>query len=107
MLNSSYQVYENLENNRTINSIRVIRFYIKDDVRETRNSLHDTFLNIFVRNQCRAAVLMITKKDVFTQKQICQQHYAAMITIRLLLLGFGIMIIEFSFNIKKSPYKQC
>ena len=66
MLNSSYLVYHN--ENQTINSIREILFCIIDDVSETRNSLHDIFLNILVRNQCRATVSMITKKEVFTQK---------------------------------------
>ena len=68
-------------------TLKIIRFCIKDNVSETRNSLQDTFLNILVRNQCRATVLMITKKEVFTQKQICQQQYAAMITIQSFLLG--------------------
>ena len=36
---------------KTINSIQEILFCIKDAVSKTGNPLHDTFLNILVRNQ--------------------------------------------------------
>ena len=75
MLNTPFLVY-----NETINIIQEIHFCIKDAVSKTGNPLHDTFLNILARDQCRAIVLMITKKEVFTEKQIFQQQYAATIT---------------------------
>ena len=101
MLNTPFPVY------KTINIIQEIHFCIKDAVSKTGNPLHDTFLNILARDQCRAIVLMITKKEVFTEKQIFQQQYAATITKDLFQLGVGILIIDFSFKIMTSPFKQC
>ena len=86
-------------------SLKLLIIFVSKDL--LLISIHDTFLIILVRNQCRATVLMITKKEVFTEEQICQQQYADMITIKLFRPGVGIMIIEFSLTIKKSPYKQC
>ena len=52
--------------------IRKISFCITDAVSKTEDPLYDTFLNISFRNQCRATVVMITKKEVFHGKTSMQ-----------------------------------
>ena len=75
MLNTSYLVYhnENLEyKTKDLFIIRKISFCITDAVSKTEDPLYDTFLNISFRNQCRATVVMITKKEVFHGKTSMQ-----------------------------------
>ena len=79
MLNTSYLVYhnENLEYKTKdlfifAYLIRKISFCITDAVSKTEDPLYDTFLNISFRNQCRATVVMITKKEVFHGKTSMQ-----------------------------------
>ena len=80
MLNTSYLVYhnENLEYKTKDlfmlddKIIRKISFCITDAVSKTEDPLYDTFLNISFRNQCRATVVMITKKEVFHGKTSMQ-----------------------------------